>query len=360
MTVQFPEFDIAVIGEGEITVCEVASALEDKGDLANVAGIVFKDRHELVRTPPRGYIADLDTIAFPSWHLLPVNKYNDILAGTNKFATMITSRGCPFSCIFCSAECRMGRRFRFRSPENVLEEIELLTSNFGIEEVCFYDDTFTASRERVERLCDEMVRRRTNIRWECRTRVDLVDDELLGQMASAGCYRIRYGIESGDDGILENLNKRITVAQIEDAVAKTRRHNIEAFGYFMLGCPGETPETVAKTLDLSRRLGLDYANFNVMSIRPPGSELFRWAIEHGHIESDYWERFTMGEELNPSPPLITDVLGSDDLKRFERKAYVGFYFSPRYLLRGATSRHRRRIAARIASSFLSVLRKPSS
>ena len=194
-TVRFPEFDIGVIGEGEITICEVVTGLQNRGDLSGIEGIVFTDNNEIVRTHPRSYISDLDTIPFPSWHLLPVRKYNDILTKTNRFATMITSRGCPFNCIFCSAECRLGRKFRFRSPENVLREIVLLRSDFGIEEVCFYDDTFTANMERVVRLCDEIINQGINIRWECRTRVDLISDELLRKMASAGCYRIRYGIE---------------------------------------------------------------------------------------------------------------------------------------------------------------------
>ena len=356
ITIRFPEFDIGVIGEGEITMCEVASTLQSKADLSNIKGIIFKKKQDIIRTSPRDYISDLDTIPFPSWHLLPIKKYNDILTKTNKFATMITSRGCPFNCIFCSPECRLGRKFRYRSPENVIEEILLLKNDFWIEEICFYDDTFTVNKKRVMKLCDEIINRKIDIKWECRTRVDLVNDELLKKMASAGCYRIRYGIESGDNQILRNLNKGITVAQIKDAVTKTKKYNIEVFGYFMLGCPGETIETINKTLDLSRQLKLDYVNFNIMSIRPPGSELVSWAVKNGYIESDYWERFTEGKNLNPAPPLITDTLSSSDLKYFQLKAYIGFYSKPMYLLKSISNRDNIRMITKIIYSTLILLK----
>ena len=169
ITIRFPEFDIGVIGEGEVTMCEVASTIQNKGDLSNINGIIFKKNRDIIRTYPRNYISDLDTTSFPSWHLLPIEKYNDVLAKTDKFATMITSRGCPFNCIFCSPECRLGRKFRYRSPENVLEEILLLKNDFGIEEICFYDDTFTVNKKRVMKLCDEIINRKIDIKWECRT-----------------------------------------------------------------------------------------------------------------------------------------------------------------------------------------------
>lgn len=356
ITIRFSEFDIGVIGEGEIAMCEVTSAIQSKADLSNIKGIIFRKNGDIIRTYPRNYISDLDTIPFPAWRLLPIEKYGDILTKTNEFATMVTSRGCPFNCIFCSPECRLGRKFRYRSPENILEEILLLKNDFGVEEICFYDDTFTVDKKRVMKLCDEIINRKIDIKWECRTRVDLVNDELLKKMHLAGCYRIRYGIESGDNQILINLNKKITVAQIKDAVTKTKKYNIEVFGYFMLGCPGETIETVNKTLDLSTQLRLDYVNFNIMSIRPPGSELFSWAVKNGYIESDYWERFTKGENLNPAPPLITDTLSSSNLKYFQRKAYIGLYFSPIKLLRIISNREYMRVIRRIIYSALTLLK----
>lgn len=357
MTIEFPEFDIGVIGEGEITICEVVSTIQRKDDLSNIKGVIFKNNSDIVKTPSRNYISNLDAISLPSWHLLPLHKYGDVLTKTNKYATMMTSRGCPFKCIFCSPQCRLGRKFRYRSPENILEEILALKNNFGIEEICFYDDTFTVNKKRIMKLCSQMIDGKIKIKWECKTRVDLVDDELLKKMASAGCYRIRYGIESGDNHILRNLNKGITIEQIEDAVAMTKKYNIEVFGYFMLGCPGDTIETMGKTLHLSKQLKIDYANFNIMSIRPPGSELFRWAVENEYIESDYWERFTKGEDLNPAPPLVTHTLSSSDLKYFQQKAYIGFYLEPMYLLRSIFRKDNIRMITKIIYSSLSALRR---
>ena len=358
VTLEAREFDIGVIGEGEKTICELVDTIDREGDVRNVAGIVFRNGSETVKTDSREYSTDLDSIPFPAWHLMPIEKYHDILSCMRGFVpTMITSRGCPFKCIFCSPECRLGRKFRYRSPQNVLEEILYLKRYYEIKEVCFYDDSFTVNKKRVHSLCDKMIESNINIKWECRTRVDLVDDAILEKMAAAGCFRIRYGIESGDNDILKRLRKDITVEQSRKAVELTKRYGIEVFGYFMVGNPGENRRTVEKTIALSRELDFDYINVNVLSLRPPGSELFDWAAESGFIDKDYWERFSRGEDLNPAPVLEKGELHTKELERYMRKAYACFYLRPSYLLKSVVNRQRLVVILRIISSYLSLLKK---
>lgn len=351
-TMAFSEFDIGVIGEGENTVRELATALESGGDLTKVKGIAFKKGEKTIKTEPREYVTDLDALPFPAWHLLPVSKYRDILTRRpGRSATMITSRGCPFRCIYCSAECRLGRKFRYRSPDNILEEMLYLRDTFGVREICFYDDTFTVRKDRIAALCALLIERDADIEWECRTRVDLVDREMLANMSRAGCFRIRYGVESGSDRILRRLRKGITVERTEEAVSMTVDNGIEAFGYFMIGCPGETRDTVEKTAGLIRRLDFDYVNVNILAIRPPGSELFQWAADEGFIDPDYWLRYSAGEPLDPAPQLVSRELSARKLESFQKRMYRGFYLRPIYLVKVLLDPAKIRIVFRLVRSL---------
>lgn len=335
LTLKYADFDYAVKGEGEITTNELVDAIErgDKG-LGKIRGLVFKENNanRIVENPDRPLISDIDAIPFPAWHLLSINKYFDVFTREKKFATIITSRGCPFNCTFCDKKNRMGRKWRARSPENVLNEIELLNTKHKIREFMFFDDIFTVNKKRVLELCKGIKERKLDIIWECRARVDQVDRELLAKMREAGCYRIRYGMESGDDEILRMMKKGITVSQIRDCAKITKEAGIENFAYFMMGSPQETPETLEKTLNLALEIDPDFVSFS-KTILIPGCEMFDWAANNGGIAPNHWELFLYGEETDSAPALSTNVLPEEFVDNYISYANKKFYLRPRYIFR---------------------------
>lgn len=332
LSLQYGEFDFAVMGEGGITTVELLGALEKGGKLEKIKGLIFEKDGQVIMNEPRPWIENLDNVPFPAWDLLPIGRYYDIFARKRRFATMIASRGCPFNCTFCDRKNRMGKKWRVRSPENVVEEMELLNSQYGIKEIMFFDDNFILNKNWIYRLCAEIRRRQLGVIWECRARVDMVDRSLLGEMKNAGCYRIRYGMESGDDEILKILKKEITVSQSRECAKITKEAGIEIFAYFMMGSPQETSRTLEKTLSLALEIDPEFAVFS-RTILIVGCELFDWAANHSYIAQGYWKAFLLGREQNPAPSLSTKELSKEALEYYLSLFFKKFYLRPRYLLR---------------------------
>ena len=207
------ETDYIVEGEGEVTICELLHSLEGKMDIENVKGIWYKKNGVLKRTPQRPFIQNLDDLPFPARQLLPKEYMNF------GHTTISASRGCPFNCSFCQPTLRklFGPVVRFRSPKNVVDEMEYLKTTFKIKHVKFQDDTFTARKQWVTEVCSEILKRKLKIRWDCNARVNTIDKELLTKMKEAGCTKVEFGVESGSQEILNSLNKGTTIKQIEDA-----------------------------------------------------------------------------------------------------------------------------------------------
>lgn len=329
------EFDYAVIGEGEITTPELIDAIEKKkkvNEFRKIKGIVFRDKNKIIVNPSRNLIEKLDDIPFPAWHLLPIDNYFDIFTRKRRFVTIISSRGCPFNCTYCDRLNRMGKRWRSRSPKNIVDEIEFLYNKYKIREFMFFDDNFIVNKNRVYELCNEILRRKLKILWECRARVDMVDFELLKRMKKAGCYRIRYGMEAGDNKILKIMKKGITVEQVRKAAIMTKKAGIEVFAYFMMGSPGEDHATLKKTLRLAIEIKPDFVAFS-KTIIIMGSELFDWGVQNRQIKKDYWERFLVGEEKNPAPGISTKKLPEGYVNRFVSYSEKRFYLRPSYLIK---------------------------
>lgn len=268
--------DAVVFGEGERTILELVERVTSGGGLEGVDGTAFRADGGIVVNQPRALIEDLDSLPFPAWDLLPMRKYvasTWFPNGVRYYANVFTSRGCPYGCTFCGARKTWTRRFRARSPESVVAEIEHLYRKFGIPNFFISDDLFTLRRKRVVEICDLLISRNLPITWTCLSRVDTIDREILAQMKRAGCYMISYGLESGAQEVLDRLNKGTTVEQGIAAVAMAHEAGIRVFGSFMIGSPGETPETVEKTIQLIRKLKLDEVGLGVTTAYP-GTELF--------------------------------------------------------------------------------------
>ncbi|MBU2564041.1 B12-binding domain-containing radical SAM protein [Patescibacteria group bacterium] len=333
ISLEFKEIDYGIIGEGEITICELVDAIEKKQDPGKIKGIVFRKNNEIIQTESREMIQDLNKISLPAWSLIDIRKYQDIMSKRDAFATMISSRGCPYNCFWCDPEGRFGKKFRARSADNMIKEIDLLYNKYGIREILFYDDTFTVDRQRVIDFCNTIIKQKFDLIWECRTRVNLVDEKLIKLMAKAGCYRIRFGIESGNEKILKFIRKGITKEQARNAIGWCKKYKIEIFTYFMLGLPTETEKTMKETIKFAIELNPDYTTFSPTIAFNRGNDLFKWAAEKGFIEKDYWERFVRGENISPYPQLKTDKLKEDTVRSYSKMAYRKFYLRPSFVLK---------------------------
>ena len=278
--------DITVLGEGEQTLLELCRVLENGGDLDNVAGIAFRKGDRIMKTAPRENIDDLDSIPFPAWELLPMDIYlqnpiwGDLAGNSSGFRkdvnitrsmNVISSRGCPFSCNYCYH--LFGRsKYRLRSPRNIMEEIECLVDQYGVDFIGFVDDNMMASEKRLMEFCDLMKERRFPITWGCHGRVTNAKPDVLKQMADTGCVWIGYGIESGSQKILDAMNKRAMVARAEQAISETRKAGIFPNTTFIFGYPGETLDTIQETIDFKRHMGIQCGSF--FATPYPGTPLF--------------------------------------------------------------------------------------
>ncbi|NLW95164.1 MAG: radical SAM protein [Chlamydiae bacterium] len=323
--------DICVRGEGEETILDLMARLgRGTAGWRDVPGISFRDKGEVVHTPDRPLIRDLDSIPFPARHLLPLDRYQTIHTGRKRFATLVTSRGCPGKCMFCFRP--FGRNLRYRSMDNVMGEVRELVERFRVEEISILDDAFTLDRNRVAEFCDRVSASGLRFAWRLGngTRVDLIDDELLKMMKRAGCYEVAFGIESGDDEVLRKIGKEITTAQVERAFAAAKRAGMETIGFFMIGHPFDTVETMRKTIDFAIRLDPTYAQFT-MSTPLPGTALWTWVKKHGR--SLIGDDVTKLDFLGATPHYETDGFTAADARRMYRRAYRRFYIRPRYIWR---------------------------
>lgn len=329
-------YDIGVLGEGEETMLDLVRALQEgRKDLSGIKGLILREGNELRFTPPRHYIKDLDSLPFPARHLYPpLDRYRPVPASYIKkpVGLMITSRGCPYQCIFCDRKV-FGNRFRAHSPKYVADEMEEVVKVHGAREIRFMDDTFTMDIGRVEGICEELFRRRLDVPWTCLTRVNTVNLEILRKMKAAGCWQVIYGIESGDQRILETVKKGVTVEQNEWAVRLAKKAGLNVRATFVLGLPGETAETVRRTIEFAKRVPLDVVNFFAV-ILYPGNELHDIARREGRILHENYDEYTSlidteSTRLHYVPQGMTEA----DLKNAIVEAHRSFYFRPGYIWR---------------------------
>ncbi len=314
--------DIAVIGEGEYTMLELVETLESNGDLSEVRGIAFDD----VVTPLRPLIMDLDSLPFPALHLLPMDHYKLLNMKTN-MATMITSRGCPMQCSFCASAALHGPKFRLRSPKNIVDEIEHLAEDYNVETIAFMDDTFTLNPKRVEDICVEIKKRNLDVLWGCTARVDNLSKSLLKQMREAGCITLFMGVESADQQILDQVDKKTTISKIKHAFELSRKEKIRTIASVVLGMPGDTKESMGRTIKFVQELKPSYAVFS-LATPYPGTRFYQHMVEENLIKVKDWSKYTL-----ISPIIDTMECSLEELRKIQSTAFRKFYLRPRYILR---------------------------
>lgn len=315
--------DIAVVGEGEITMSEI---LKDK-PLTAIRGIYYKKDNIVMKNPPQVLIDDLDALPFPLYEQLPIERYGTPYMGRS--VGIISGRGCPFSCSFCASKVIFGKKCRFRSISSILEEITWFKKRYDIKSFSFWDDTFTMRNDRIKNLCEQLIANDFNIKWSCTTRVDSLSLELLRIMKKSGCCVIHIGIESGDEFVLEKIRKGIILEQVENAVKWAQDLGIETYGYFILGLPYETKATLAKTIEFAKKIKLDYAQFALLTPLP-GTEIWELAKQGKVLKfscSDLGEFSRYGKAIIELPTIPSNLLN-----KYYRKAYFDFYFRWDYVI----------------------------
>lgn len=326
---QFPCFDVGVIGEGDLTIVDLMDALENGRDLATVRGIVFKEGQRIVKTPPGERVRNLDTIPFPARHLMPLKEYTSSVSKHGYLTTILSSRGCPFNCLYCVRD----HDYRERSVKNVVDEIEHVVRDFHIKEIYIFDSTFTANKKRVIKICKEILRRKIRITWVTETRVDCVSLEVLRWMKRAGCSRVQYGVESTEPRVLKELRKNIALQQINNAFKWTKQTGLEVLASFMIGSPGDTIESMLRTINTSVKLDPDYAVFTITTIFP-GTDLHDRAVNEKILDDTEWRRFMSGELREiPTPIYFTAEYDRKKLESLLNFAYRRFYLRPSYVLK---------------------------
>lgn len=323
----YRDFDIGVIGEADYTIVELLQALERGQDLSGVAGLILRGPGGLVRTASRPRIHNLDELPKPAWDLLPdlATCYCPAVHTLKRIpaALLIASRGCPGQCLFCDRSV-FGNVLRAYSARYTFEMIKDLYDNYGIREIQLRDDNFAAFRKRMVELCEILKQAKLDLVWTCAGRVDMVNPDLLKLMKEAGCWQIWYGIESGSQAVLNAIKKNITLEQIRHAVQITHDAGISPCGFFIIGHPTETPESMEATIRLALELPLDEAHFGFMTPLP-GSELYRRVKEYGQFAGD-WSQCT-----GWLPVFVPYGLTAEQLEHYSNRAFRKFFFRPRII-----------------------------
>ncbi|MCA9929716.1 MAG: radical SAM protein [Anaerolineales bacterium] len=346
----YPALDFILLGEPDLTIRDLLDVLEGKVDerpdniktifekhdlayqpafdedgnvnLFGIKGLVWRDGDEIVVNPTRPFIADLNDIPHPMHHLLPMQDYRmPLIKGA--FTFIVTSRGCPAGCTYCIKHVSYQYSVRVRTPENIMEELWILKKQ-GINNIHMYADLFTVNREQVMGLCELMIKEKINLRWTCNSRVDYVDEEMLTMMGKAGCWLISWGIESGSEQILRHARKGAYPDKAARSLQWARNAGIKNWGYFIIGLPGESEETIRETINFSKNLPLDIALFHVAAPYP-GTPFFFEVVKNG-----WFRPGTRWEQVDMDKGTVLDYpgLSAERLLYWQKRAFREWAFRP--------------------------------
>lgn len=315
--------DIVVIGEGELTSELIISNVSK----TEIEGIAYKENGKIITNAPSKRIKDLDDLPINDYNLIPLKLCKPLIGSYEKLPAtiMVTARGCPGRCTFCSRV--VGNQLSVQSPERIIEEIKILYFNFGIRQIIFYDDTFISDRKRIEKFCDLLIESKIKISWTCSSRVDKVYPDLLVKIKKAGCHQIMYGIESFNDQVLKNINKKTKQEDILFAIAETKKAGIETRAAIMLGNPGDTIEILDYNIKKLKELNPDLIQVTITTPLP-GSQMFSQAMQENKILTYDWDKYEGSDQI-----IEHENIDFVTLQKYYRKTYVKYYIRISFMLR---------------------------
>jgi len=317
--------DFVVRGEGEETILELIREINGKKQYKKVKGISYKIKNKIIHNSNRTLIKNIDEIPFPARELFKQKKYSYPDSLKSPVMPIMTSRGCPYECTYCCTKLIFTRSVRFRSAKNVVDEIEELLKKYGVKEIHIWDDNFTINKRRVFEIKEELKKRKINLKFAFPNglRVDQVDEERLKYLKEMGVYSMAFGVESGNQTILNNVKKGATLEQVKKTYALAKKIGLETWGFFMLGLYGETEETIKDTINFAKEIDPDIAKFHIL--KPfPGTEIFEQLKEDNLITEFDYSKY--GIHTRPVHRLQT--LSEEDLLEWSKRAYREFYLRP--------------------------------
>jgi anaerobic magnesium-protoporphyrin IX monomethyl ester cyclase len=316
-----PELDVVVRREGELTMLELAQRIQENKNFTDVVGTTCRKDGEITRNPDRPYIEDLDSLPFPARHLWPMEKFREL----EDILYLATSRGCVYWCEFCTTVRMHGRKYRMRSPKNVVDELEMLHKTYGISKFTFCDDAFTVDQPRTMELCEEILKRGLKIEWNAGTRVDMLTKDLLAKMKHAGCVSVWFGVESGTQQVLDAMKKGITPELTAKVLGWVREIGLQPVPNVILGFPGETKQSAWDTIKFIEKIAPDTVGFYNVATPFPGTPLYDLVKEKG------WLRITDFDKYDTTKPIFeTPQLNIKDLGKLREGAFHHYYLRKVY------------------------------
>ena len=316
--------DFIIRGEGELTFSELVNALEKKHALSQIKGLSFRYDHTVKNNPDRGFVENVDSLPSPAYDLLSMDKYRK---NNVNFSSILSSRGCPFHCVFCSSSSQLGHKWRAHCVDRIMNELKILYEKYGKDEFEFVDDTFTVSKKRVLDLTKRIRQEGLDISWVASSRVDTFSKEIGTAMKKSGAHTVYFGIESGSEETLRFIGKGITLEKAKDSVSTAHKTGLKTIGTFVFGFPNETKEDIKKTLSFSRKIGLDIAQFTIATPYP-GTRLWDYAQKKNLISTFDWSKYSTLE-----PIMKLEHFSTQAIEKIFRHAYFRFYLRPSILIK---------------------------
>lgn len=315
--------DYVIIGEGEVTSLEI---LQNKLP-ESINGLAYFKNNEVIINSPRERIKNIDDLPTAAYDLVPIKQCKPLIGTYKKLPAtiMVTARGCPGRCTFCSRV--LGNKLCEMSPKRIIKEIRVLYEQYNFKQFIFYDDTFISNKQRISEFCDLLINSGMKISWTCSSRVDRVYPDLLQKMKSAGCHQIMYGVESFDNEVLKNINKKITRDDIIYAIKETKKAGIEVRVAIMIGNKGDTEDILKENITELKKLNPDLLQATITTPLP-GSQLFYQSMKEDKILTYNWDKYEGSDQITEH-----ETLDFKTLQKYYRKTYLQFYFRPVFLIR---------------------------
>ena len=331
---------------------KIAGVIDNIKNLESVEGITYRDGETIIDNKKGSVKSNLDDIPFPDRETIPWQWYLEAWYSKQPFMNFMSSRGCPYHCAFCLwPQSMYGHKQRFRSLDNVFEELNFMVKTYGVKEINIDDGTFTTNKKRVIEFCQRLRQENIKLVWTCNGRVDNIDDEMLAEMKASGCKMIRLGVESGSQDVLNKIRKGLTLEKIENGVKKVKKHGIQALGGFMFGFPYDSRKSIEATISFAKKISPDQVQFSIC-MPYPGTSLYEYIINNNLLLAREFKEF----DMTCGPIAKTIDMEREELKSILSRAYKEFYFRPQFVIQ--TFKHLRDIdeIKRIGRSFRSLVK----